>query len=154
MNGFVLKMSKTPVAKLGNRQGGFTLLELMIVIVIMGILVAVAVPSYQESVRRSNRKAGAACLLELSQFAERYYTTNLTYVGLPAPAANGCVADLAGRYVFGAPTGVTATTYSYTATAAGVQLADAKCMNLGINQTGAKTVSGTNSAAPNECWSK
>ena len=136
-----------------HRQSGFTLIELVIAIAIVGILTAIAVPSYTSFIIKSNRKVAAACLLEQSQFAERYYTTNLTYVGMGAPGG-GCVADLGGRYTFGAPTGVTASAYAYTATAVGPQLADTSCLNLGINQTGAKTVSGTYSATPNDCYTR
>jgi type IV pilus assembly protein PilE len=141
------------ITSLHANHKGFTLIELVIAIAIVGILTAIAVPSYQSFIIKSNRKAAATCLMEQAQFAERYYTTNLTYVGLPAPAG-GCVADLsaAGRYTFPAPTGVAARTYSYTATAAGAQLEDTKCLNLSINQAGAKTISG--SATSSECFSR
>ncbi len=140
-------------AKKGRSQSGFTLIELVIAIAIVGILTAIAVPSYNAFIRKSNRKVAAACLLEQSQFAERYYTTNLTYVGM-GPPAGGCVTDLAGRYTFGAPTNVTATTYIYTATAIGQQLQDTSCLNLGINQSGVKSVTGSYSASPVNCYTK
>jgi type IV pilus assembly protein PilE len=142
-----------PALHVGHK--GFTLIELVITIAIVGILTAIAIPSYQSFVIKSNRKAAATCLMEQAQFAERYYTTNLTYVGIPTPTpAAGCVADLvnSGRYTFPAPTGVSARTYVYTATATGAQLQDTKCLNLTINQTGAKTISGSGSAS--ECFSR
>jgi type IV pilus assembly protein PilE len=144
-------MSNSHQYSLLSSNAGFTLIELVITVAIVALLVAIAVPSYQESVRKSNRKAAAACLLEQAQFAERFYTTSLTYVGVPAPAG-GCVTDLTPRYTFGFVGTPTATAYQLQATAVGPQLDDVKCLNLGINQAGAKTVSGSNSADPNQCW--
>ena len=58
---------------------GFTLIELMIVVAIVGILAAVAYPSYTESVRRGDRSAARSALLDAQQFMERYYAANSRY---------------------------------------------------------------------------
>jgi type IV pilus assembly protein PilE len=134
------------------RQTGFTLIELVIAIAIVGILSAVAVTTYEESVRKSNRKAAASCLQEQAQLAERIYTTTMSYATV-AGANTGCAADLAARYQFTA-TNVTATTYTVNAIARGAQLTDSKCLNLGLTQTGQKTVTGSYAATPNDCWTK
>lgn len=61
------------------RQAGVTLIELLVVVVILGILAAVAVPSYQDYVRQANRAEAKGILLETAQFLERNYTTNNCY---------------------------------------------------------------------------
>lgn len=66
-----------------KRQHGFTLIELMIVVAVMGILASIAYPSYQDSVRKSRRADARAVLLEAAQFMERRYTEDLTG-GYPA----------------------------------------------------------------------
>jgi type IV pilus assembly protein PilE len=134
-----------------RRQKGFTLMELMIVIAIVGVLSSIAVPSYLQSVRKSNRKAAATCLIEQAQYAERVYTTTMSYATIVAPTT-GCAAELNSRYNF--TVAKTANTYTFSAVAKSDQLQDTDCLNLAITQTGEKTVSGANSANPNKCWSK
>ena len=127
---------------------GFTLIELVVAVGIVGLLAAIAIPSYQDSVLKSRRKAAAACVVEQAVFMERYYTTNLVYTGAALPAG-GCRTDLAAFYVFALNGVPDATTYAITATPTAAQ-ADTLCGTIGINQAGQKSETGTGTA--NECW--
>lgn len=121
-------------------QRGFTLIELMIVVAIVGILSSFAYASYQSSVAKSRRQAAQGCLVEQAQFLERYYTTNMSYAGaaLPAASAQQCQADLGAYYTF-ALTALTASGYTLEATATGAQAsADASCAPMTVDQTGAR----------------
>lgn len=66
-----------------KRAAGFTLVELMIVVAIIGILAAIAYPSYIDSVRKGKRADGRAALTSLLQQQERYFTQNNTYQTFP-----------------------------------------------------------------------
>lgn len=133
--------------------GGFTLIELMIVVAIIAILAAIAYPSYTNHVTKTRRGAAAACAMEAAHFMERYYTTNLTYAGAVAPNT-ACMAELADFYDIGiaAAPAVTASTFSVEAVPRGTQEArDTLCGTLTINQAGTKGESGTASSA-SQCW--
>lgn len=74
-------------------SGGFTLIELMIVVAIIGIIAAIAYPSYTNQVVKTKRGAATACLSEQASYMERFYTTNLRYDedqdGTDNPLADG-----------------------------------------------------------------
>lgn len=138
---------------------GFTLIEVMVVVAIVAILAAVAYPSYLQSVTKTRRTAAQACMVEMAQFMERFYTTNMRYdqtaaappvaVALANPT---CRADMAAFYTFSFPGGQpTQSTYTIQAVPQGGQAtADVGCGTLTLTQAGTKGRSGT--AAMNQCW--
>lgn len=143
--------AKSPRRRRGTGMAGFTLVELMIVVLIVAVLATIAYYSYANNVTATRRKAAAACLVEQAQFMERWYTTRLTYVG--ANPVLPCETDLVQFYTFSTPTAAntTATTYTITATPQGVQATrDTQCGVLGLNQVGSKTKTGTGTVA--DCW--
>ena len=126
--------------KKNNR--GFTLIELMIVIAIIGVLAAVGYPAYTSSVKKGNRADGIGGLLALAGRMEEFYMNADTYVG--ATVANAT--SPAGLYTMS----ITAqTAFAYTLTATTIPVgADTECGNLILNSLGQKT----DSAGNGNCW--
>lgn len=135
-----------------RRQAGFTLIELMITVVVISILAAIAYTNYSEYVTRSRRAAATTCLMEAAQFLERYYTTQLTYVG--AGAAPQCDPETAPFYTVSYVGNVApaAKTFNLQAVPQGVQATrDTLCGTLTLDAQGVRGESGTAGAAV-ECW--
>ncbi len=96
---------------------GFTLIELMIVVAIVGILAAIAYPSYQDSVRKGNRAEAITALHAISLAQEKWRANNTTY-GTLANVWGGVTTTEGGYYTLAIPPAdITATGYRATATA-------------------------------------
>lgn len=132
-----------------NRNKGFTLIELMVVVAVLGILAAVAFPSYQQYVLRSNRAEGQALLSNVAARQERYFSQNNTYATTPAQLNLASANSDNNVYQLGINR-TSATEYILTAQPINAQTKDTGCGNLTLNQAGARGVSG--SKAVNECW--
>ena len=139
--------ARMPVAQKKSR--GFTLIELMIVVVIVGILAAVAYPSYIDSIRVARRADAMDAMLTLQNLQEKWRASNTAYGTRVNIGGNAASVD--GRYTL-AVGGVSATGYTITATAIGDQVNDTDCSVLN-NMT--LIVSAANPGgvkAPATCW--
>ncbi|MCO5054792.1 MAG: type IV pilin protein [Thermomonas sp.] len=121
-----------------RHSAGFTLIELLVVVAIIGVLSSIAYPSYVDHVRRTRRVAAEGCLSALAQQLERFYTTNMTYVGF-AGAPNCDPKITSDFYNIPAPV-VTARAYTLTAAPKGSQSGDS-CGTLTLDQAGTKSPS-------------
>jgi type IV pilus assembly protein PilE len=134
------------------KQAGFTLIELMIVVGIVGILVAIAYPAYQDQIRKTKRADAEAGLTELAQFMERFYTSNGRYVdGGGAPPAlpfTQTPKDENAKAYNLSLSAVNATSFTLQAVPIGAQAADS-CGTLTLTNTGQKGASG---GAVSTCW--
>jgi len=148
-----------------HRMRGFTLIEIMIVVAIVGILAAIAYPSYRDAILKGRRAAGRAALAELLQQQERYMTQNNAY--LQFTNSGGTTTPSSAASTFKVYSGDNASSPQYwlsadtscsssstvkdcvTLTATPTQL-DPKVGNISITSTGIKSCSATND--PKLCW--
>ncbi len=145
-----------------TRLRGFTLIEVMIVVAIVGVLAAIAFPSYQDSVQKSRRATAQADLQQLRQAMERHYTkNNFSYLGAATGQTDAGAPD---PTVFGSTTSPleggrpyynltlnapNANSYTLTAAPIGGQVND-PCGTLTLTNTGLRATVGSNPATI--CW--
>jgi len=151
-----------------REQSGFTLVELMIVVTVVGILASVAVPSYTDYITRANRQAAQQVLMRVNTAQEQYFMDNKTYVTTLADLSYGAWAigvDADGDVVaFGdadmkyavavanANATASGTVVSYEARAfpwGAQQARDSDCNVLILSSTGEESATG---AEADECW--
>lgn len=122
---------------------GFTLIELMIAVAIIGIIATIAVPQYTDYITQSRRTDGMSALLHMAALQERYYVQNNTYAAQADIDQVGGSSSKEGYYSIEIDS-ASGSAFSITATAIGEQAGDTDCPTLSINQAGAKT--------PVACW--
>lgn len=154
---------------------GFTLIEVMIVVGILGIISAIALPSYIEYVKKGKRTDAKVELLRIAQLQESYFVQNLSYAKDLTTGAGGLglgatvkseqeqytmtISTLLPAACAGVAGANACTGFTITATAYGAQANDSKCVNFTLTNTGVKDVSAaaalTGTARTDrirECW--
>lgn len=130
-----------------RQQSGFTLIELMIVVAIVGILSAVAYPSYTEYVRKGHRAEARAGLLQAAQWMERAATATGVY---PDDIPTSLQSVPGGRYTISAESD--GATFKLTADPEGTQTGD-KCGKYTLTHTGARDNTDMSAGITSaECW--
>ena len=130
---------------------GFTLIELMIVVAIIGVLAAIAVPMYGSYVEKSRRTDGKAKLMQVAQSLERCFTTLSAYNNNNCDVVTGgAVADVSDENFYAVTaTTLTSTSFTLTATPQNAQANDTDCTTLTLDHLGQRAATGANSG---ECW--
>jgi type IV pilus assembly protein PilE len=132
-----------------NKVAGITLIELMVVMVIIGILTSIALPSYRNYMLRANRVDAKAALLQLAAAQEKHYLQNNTYT-TDLNQLNSSGVSKYGHFTLDV-TQADALRFTATAEAREAQVQDLRCAQFSINELGQK-IGGVGGNNDPECW--
>ena len=142
----IVRDEKTRTPLRSTRQGGFSLIELMIVVAIVGILAAIAYPAYTSQIKKTQRSDAKDSLLAAAHSLERCYTEYNAYNNAACPALSATSSE--GYYSIDATT-LTASSYKLEATPiSGAVVNDKDCETLTLDNKGIKS----STPAGNQCW--
>ena len=132
---------------------GFTLIEMLIVLAIIGVLAAVAYPAYTSQVARSKRSDAQTVLLEAAQYMQRYYAAQNTFTSASLPTVlSRAPKDTSSTKAYDVTLTVPTGGATFTLTAAPSGWTDAVCGSLTLTDAGVKGLSGTYSGTVGTCW--
>lgn len=138
-----------------NFQKGFTLIELMIVVAIITIISAIAIPAYSDYVTRSKRADAKTTLITVQLAQEKYRTSNIDYATLSDLGLSDPIPSPDGYYTVTVTAASTAT-YTLEATPTADQI-DPVCAKFILSQTASgivESVTGSANATPDTCWKR
>lgn len=126
--------------KTNIKPNGFTLIELMMVVAIIGLLAAIALPQYSDYVVRAKRVEAQGLLLELASFTERFFTETGAYTGVALPFDTSPKEGSNTSYDIDFSVAAAATVFTLRAVPTGSQSVDTDCGTLSLDQTGVKCI--------------
>lgn len=141
-----------------KKSSGFTLIELMVVVAIVGILAAVGIPQYRDYVLRGKLAEAYTNLSTLRTQMEQSFQDNRTYIGFPCPVAGGSQPTGSKYFTYTCNPAVTATTYTFVATGIASQGLDGIAFTINDQNVKATTMVGGSAmassgwAAAAACW--
>ena len=122
-----------------SKQNGFTLIELMVVIAIVGILASIAYPSYTSYIIKGNRSAAQAQMLDIANRQQQFLLANRAFASTTTLNSRGYAlpSTLTGKYTHAVEVGTgTVTSFTITFTATGNKTSDG---NITLNSDGVKS---------------
>lgn len=144
----ILAERATPRTR-AHRQTGFTLIEVLIVVAIIGVLASIALPSYNDYVTRGKIPDATSNLAVMRVRLEQFYQDNKTYVNAPDCNNNTTASKY---FTFGCTTAGSATGYVLQATGVGTMAGFAYNIDQSNNRTTVSVPAGWNLPSPNTCW--
>jgi len=123
-------------------QSGITLIELMIVLAVLSVLAAIALPSYEQVMERARRSEAREALSDFAARQEQFFLDNTTYASVVSVLGRNALTEK-GYYMISVPT-FTAVSYTLRATAQASQGSDTTCATMSLTSTGSKS--------PDDCW--